>query len=267
LALAHWRLPGVLQRIALVYLFTSLIVLHTNVRTQVVVALTFLLGYWGLLTWLPDPADFGKNLSPSGNLVRLVDQTTIGANHLYTQGTVEKTDPEGLLSTIPTIVTALLGFWVALFIQDRGASLQTVRWLLAVGATATVVGLLWGDAFPISKKLWTSSFVMLTAGLATIVFAMCLFLFDVRGWRRAAMPLAIVGVNAIFVYVASWIVEVLLDTLRWQGTTLKSLLYHGLFTNWIQSAQLASLAFAIVTVVFWWLAVWLMSVRGWKVTV
>ncbi len=267
LELVNWRFPGVLQRIAIVYLLTSLVVLHLTVRVQVLLAITISLGYWALLAWFPDPANYLKNLSREGNLVRLIDQAVIGTNHLYTQGTVEKTDPEGLLSTLPAVVTALLGYWAGLFIQRRGVNVRTVAWLIAGGITSVACGLMWNDLFPISKKLWTSSFVMLTGGAAIIVLAGCLLLFDVWDWRRVAKPFRIVGENAIFVYVASWLAEVLLDVVHWEGASLKEHIYEGLFTNWIHPPQLASLGFAVATVVFWWFVLWLMSSRGWKIAV
>ena len=267
LELANWRFPGVLQRIAIVYLLTALIALHLTVRVQLLLAVTISLGYWALLVWLPDPTNYLKNLSPEGNLVRLIDQAVIGTHHLYTQGTVEKTDPEGLLSTLPAVVTALSGYWAGLFIQKHGVSVRTAAWLVAGGISSVACGLMWNDLFPISKKLWTSSFVMLTSGVAIIVLAGCLLLFDVWTWRRVAKPFRIVGENAIFVYVASWLAEVLLDDVHWEGTSLKEHVYEGLFTNWIHSPQLASLGFAVATVVFWWFVLWLMSSRGWKIAV
>ena len=114
-----------------------------------------------------------------------------------------KTDPEGLLSTLPAIVTSLLGYWTGLFIQRRGVNYRTVAILVVVGLVCAAIGQGWDFMFPINKKIWTSSFVLLTGGLAMVVLAGCLLKFDIWGWRRLARPFEIVGVNAIFVFVAS----------------------------------------------------------------
>lgn len=270
--LANLRFPGVLQRIALVYFAASLIVLHLGLRAQVVLATVLLLGYWALLGWLPDPHNYQSNLSPDGNVVRIVDRAVIGENHMYTYNAATKslrepTDPEGLLSTLPAIVTSLVGYWTGLAIQRRGANTNTVVWMIVVGLTVFATGLVWGHWFPIGKKLWTSSFVLVTAGLAMVVLAGCLLKFDVWGWRRLARPWEIVGVNAIFVFVASGLVAQLLGILQIGGTSAHGWLYSKLFTSWISDPQLASLAFAVATVTFWWLILWTMSRRGWSVRV
>jgi len=261
------RYPGVLVRIALVYFAASFIVLYLGLRAQVALAVVLLLGYWALLGWLPDPHNYQSNLSPEGNVVRIVDHAVIGENHTYTGGHTEKTDPEGLLSTLPAIVTALLGYWTGLLIQRRGANANTVLLLIGAGLVCFSVGWGWGHWFPISKKLWTSSFVLLTAGLAMIVLAGCLLKFDVWGWRRLARPWEIVGVNAIFVFVASGLIAQLLGIIRIGDTSVHGWLYRNLFTSWISNPQLSSLAYALATVIVWWLILWGMSRRGWSVRV
>src|SRR3972149_4613061 len=139
LDLATLRLPGVLVRIALVYLATSLVVLHTSFRTQIALAATLLLGYWALLAWLPNPGDYQANLSPDGNVAKVVDLALLGESHLYTQAQREKTDPEGLLSTLPAIATALLGYWTGLAIQRRGITGGAVARLVSAGVACFAV--------------------------------------------------------------------------------------------------------------------------------
>ena len=277
LRLETLRFPGVLQRIALVYLAASLVVLHVNLRAQAVLAAAVLLGYWALLHWLPNPHDPAANLTPAGNVVRVVDQALIPIGHLYTQGKAEPTDPEGLLSTLPAVVTALAGYWAGLFIQRRGVAWSTVGWLVAVGAVAAGAGLAWDAWFPISKKLWTSSFVLLTGGLASIVLAGCLAKFDLLGWRRLARPFEIVGINAIFVYVASGLVARVLTSFpvtlpSGDRTSLHTWIYRNVFrepilTHVAADERLASLAMALATVACWWLVLWVMSRRGWSIRV
>ncbi len=271
------RFPGVLQRIALVYFAASLMVLHIGVRGQMVIAGALLVGYWGLLHWLPNPHDAAANSTPAGNVVRMVDNALVGASHLYTQGQTEKTDPEGLLSTLPAIVTALLGYWVGLLVQRRSVNWNTVGALIALGAACAGVGMAWGLAFPLGKKLWTSSFVLLTGGLATVIFAGALAKFDVLGWRRLAWPFEIVGVNAIFVFVASGLVARLLGAIpvklaSGDMTSVHNWIYATCFRDPILAhvttdERLASLAMALATVASWWIILWLMSRKGWSVRV
>jgi predicted acyltransferase len=186
---------------------------------------------------------------------------------MYTKGKTEKTDPEGLLSTLPAIVTTLMGYWAGLLIQRKGVNLWTVAMLIGIGLVCFAVGWGWGLWFPISKKLWTSSFVLLTGGLAIVALGICLMVFDVWGWRRLARPFEIVGVNAIFVFVASGLLAQLLGIVEFGDVTAKAWLYSHLFTSWIADPRLASLGFALMTVAFWWLILWGMSRRGWTVRV
>ncbi|HEY4232997.1 MAG TPA: DUF5009 domain-containing protein [Lacipirellulaceae bacterium] len=260
---ATLRIPGVLQRIALVYLCVSLLALHTYVRTQVLLAVVILVGYWALLGLLPNPHDYERNLSPGGNVIRIVDRAIFGDQHLYTQGREEPTDPEGLLSTLPAIVTALAGYWAGLFIQRRGVSSQTLLVLVATGLAAAILGMTWGLWFPISKKMWTSSFVLLTAGLATVGLAICVWLFDVRARRRPAQPLQIAGVNAITAYMLSELGATLLGTTHVAGNTTQGWFYETVFASWIADPRLSSLAFALAFTLCCWLVLWGMSERGW----
>jgi predicted acyltransferase len=207
--LSNLRIFGVLVRIGLVYFFTSLLVLHIPLRGQIMIGVLILLGYWMLLAWYPDHDNYEKNLSREGNVVGLVDRTLIGTKHMWSGDSV--TDPEGMLSTFPAIVTALIGYWSGLFIQRHGVNYRTVAVLAACGLAIAAIGQGWHFAFPINKKLWTSSFVLLTGGLAMVVLAGCLMKFDIWGWRRLAWPFQIVGINAIFVFVGSGLLAVTLN--------------------------------------------------------
>ena len=262
-----WRILGVLQRIALVYLAASLIVLHTGLRSQAVIILALLLGYWALLAWLPVGSDYETRLSPEGNIVRVVDLKVLGAEHMYTQAESEKTEPEGLLSTLPAIVNTLLGYWVGLAIQRRGANRGTVRWLIVAGLIVAAIGLAWGTVFPINKKLWTSSFVLLTSGVGMTGLGLCLGLFDVAGYRKLARPFEIVGINAIFIFVGSGLLSQLLGATRIGESSTKGWLYEKAFTDHISDPKLASFMFAAATVAFWWIILWGMARRGWSVRV
>jgi predicted acyltransferase len=206
--LSNLRIFGVLVRIAIVYFFTSLIVLNIPVRGQVVLGIVLLLGYWATLGFLPDRHDYWKNLSNDHNFTVVVDRALIGDKHMYHGD--PPTEPEGFLSTFPAIVSALMGYWTGLFVQRRGINREMLIVLAFCGALCVEFGLLWHLAFPINKKLWTSSFVMLTSGLALQSLAGCILLFDIWNWRRLARPFEIVGVNAIFVFVCSGLLSIAL---------------------------------------------------------
>jgi predicted acyltransferase len=263
--LGNLRIFGVLVRIGIVYFCTSFIVLHIPLRGQVALAVIILLGYWATLAFLPNPHDYWANLSNKGNVTVIVDRALVGDKHMYHGD--PPTEPEGFLSTFPAIVTALLGYWTGLFIQRCGVNYRTVAVLAACGLACTAIGLGWHLIFPINKKIWTSSFVLLTDGLAMVVLAGCLLKFDIWGWRRLARPFEIVGVNAIFVFVASGLLSTAFSRWMIDGVTAKSWLYSHLFTSWIHDPKLASLGFALLTVAFWWFICWVMSRLGWAIRV
>jgi predicted acyltransferase len=261
------RLTGVLQRIALVYLAASLIVLNFGLRAQVAIGAAILLGFWAMLVWLPNPNDYQANLSPAGNFGRVVDVALIGEAHMRDQAKTEPSDPTGLLGTLPAIVSTLIGYWAGLFIERRGLKRETLVGLVIAGIVVTGVGLAWGFAFPINKKLWTSSYVLLSGGLACICLAGCLWLFDVRQWRRLARPFEIVGINAIAAYVGAELLSVVLGTVRVGSTTVKSWLYQNIFTSNFSDERIASVGYALAIVAIWWLVLWAMARRGWSIRV
>jgi predicted acyltransferase len=268
------RLPGVLQRIALAYLGAALIVLYCPAKTRWAIGVALLAGYAALLLLLPRSETVVERLSPAGNVVRVVDLAILGPNHMYTQARSEPTDPEGLLSTLPAIVTALLGFAVGRYLQRDLPNSRKVLNLLAMGLTLAAVGQAWHfvdpaiGGMPINKKLWTSSFVLLTAGLGTISLVATLWLFDVVGaeskiLKRVATAFQMVGVNAIFVFVASGIGARLFSMVPWGESNLKQHYYQTFFVGPLGNNELASLGFAVSIVAFWWLVLWLMWRRGW----
>ncbi|MEM9354285.1 MAG: DUF5009 domain-containing protein [Planctomycetota bacterium] len=273
LDLTGLRYPGVLQRIGLVYLIASLIVLGLKVRGQAVVAGVILVGYALLLHYAPAPGEPEQNLSQEGNVVRQVDLAIIGAEHMWTKATSHPTDPEGLLSTLPSVVTTLIGYWVGLALQRMPRTTPAAVRLATVGLA--VYGIGEGIALlgmPINKALWTSSFVLVTAGLATTTLAAFLWVFDILGKRTWAVPLQLVGVNAIFVFMASGIFARFLGMKQiavgeGQTVSLKQWIYDTAFTSWIAEPKLASLAFSLATIAFWWAILTAMWRKGWTIRV
>ncbi|HUP46732.1 MAG TPA: heparan-alpha-glucosaminide N-acetyltransferase domain-containing protein, partial [Thermoanaerobaculia bacterium] len=161
----HLRIPGVLQRIGVVYMIAALIALKTTRRQQMIIVAAILLGYWAILTRGPlEP--------PPETVAAAVDRAVFGENHLWSQS--KTWDPEGPLSTIPAIATGLLGILVAPWVREK-----RVRALALVGIAGLAVGLLWDPFFPINKPLWTSSYVVFTAGFACVMLALCIWIIDI----------------------------------------------------------------------------------------
>ena len=163
------RVLGVLQRIAICYFFASLLFVKTGLRTQIAVCVSALAGYWLAMSCVPVPGFGAGVLTPEGNLASWLDRAILGA-HTYRQGPY---DPEGILSTIPALATTLLGVFTGLWLRSAREQISKVKGLLAAGAIFAVLGWFWGLVFPVNKALWTSSYVLFTAGLALWLLAFC----------------------------------------------------------------------------------------------
>ena len=248
---ATFRIPGVLQRIAIVFVAVTWITEKTSRRIQIVIAAALLLGYWAAMTLTPVPGAGAGVLTPAGNLASYLDRAIFG-RHLLTP----LSDPEGLLSTLPAIATALCGVFAGDWLTESNGTRRSF-WLFTAGLTATLTGLAWARLlhFPINKNLWTSSFALFSAGFAAQVLAVCHWLVDVRGWRRWSRPFVVYGRNALAAYFLSVGTDSLLS--RWlvaDGSSLKFVMYRGAFISWLRpaySAELTSLAYAIAYVVVW----------------
>ena len=255
------RIPGVLQRISIVFLICSLIYFKTNWLSQIRVAIILLVGYFILMTAVPVP-DFGAaNLEPETNLGAWLDRLLLGG-HLWSQSKVW--DPEGILGTIPAIATGLLGILTGQLFSKVEAPAERVTWLFFIGALLIVVGLIWDLVFPINKAIWTSSYVLYAGGIAMQFFAACYWLIDVQGIKKWCTPFIYYGTNAIFVFVASgFLAKFLIRTKIGEGENEISLwgnLYKNLYASWL-SPMNASLAFAVTLILFFLLILWQMYKR------
>src|SRR6185436_5037137 len=175
------RIPGVLQRIAVCYLFASIIFLNTKVRTQIIVTLALLVIYWLIMTRLHAPGFAVGDLSKEGSLASFVDRVVFGP-HIWKQGKVY--DPEGILSTIPAIATTLFGVLTGQWLRSERTALEKLAGLFVVGAMCVAIGWSWNAFFPINKSLWTSSYVSFTSVLALQLLAICYWLIDIKSHRR-----------------------------------------------------------------------------------
>ena len=252
--LSRWRIPGVLQRIALCYLVAALAYRATvgdRGRQAIVVGIlsaVLALGYWAVMMLVPAPGGFAGDLSPEGNLGAWLDRTVLGG-HLWRP----RWDPEGLLSTVPAISTTLLGILAGLCLTGDWTPQRKVSALAWAGLAGVAIGLAWHQVFPINKPLWTSSYVAFTAGCASLLLAFCYWAIDIRGWRRGTTPMVILGVNAITLFVASGLLVKTLALIRVDGPDGRDIavsrwVYLNLFVP-LASPKNASLLYAVANLV------------------
>jgi predicted acyltransferase len=260
--LSAWRIPGVLQRIAICYLVSSVLYLWTGPRLRCGVIAMALVGYWILMRFVPVPG-FGVPgrdiplLHPDNNLAAWLDRRLM-MGHLY-EGV---RDPEGLLSTLPAVGTCLLGVAAGEWVRNFGLnSRRLLRRLVVAGLVCFALGEAWGLFFPVNKKLWTSSFVLLTAGLAMLALAGCHWVLDVRGWRgKWTTPALVFGTNAIVAYAFSELLAICgyAFPVMYMGrkTSWQDLVYSILFAR--MPPAWGSLAFSILFVLVCFVPVWVL---------
>ncbi len=275
--LATIRIPGVLQRIAVCYLFGGLIVLLSGLATGgraaaprrdarsgvlvvagVVVAL--LVGYWALMMFVPVPGYGAGRLDPDGNLAAYVDRRLM-LGHLWKP----TWDPEGFLSTLPAIATTLIGALVGEWLRSARPPRRKFAGLLAAGAVALLIGRLLHPFFPINKNLWTSSYVIFTGGFAMTLLAAIYWLADIRGWRRWGAPFVVLGMNAILSFtLSSWLAKcsLIYKLARADGrlVTWHGYVYERFFVP-LANPKNASLLFALAYVLLWLGVAWLLYRR------
>ncbi len=257
-SLGNLRLPGVLQRLALVYLAVALLTLHTRWRTQALVAAALLLGYWGLLTLT------GFGLEAGEDLGAYLDQALLGSSHLH----METWDPEGLLGTLPAIATGLLGGLTGHWLKSARPGRQKLLGLFLFAFIGIAAGWIWGLTFPLNKNLWTSSFVLYTAGFALLFLGVLYWLVDLQKWNPSwARPFVWLGTKPLWAYCGSQVGFMALYLLYVgtpdQHTNLMTAIQNALFginwdvigeTSW-RDPRWPSLYWALVILTFWTLLV------------
>lgn len=255
--LSELRILGVLQRIALAFGLGAVVCLALKDTQKLLAFSVFtLLAYWGILL-------FGGGNDPFGletNIVRQIDLSVLGANHLW-QGKGIPFDPEGLLSSLPAVVTVVFGFLTGQMIE-RTPNEKLVTKCLSFGIPALALGWFWGLAFPINKSLWTSSYVLYTTGWALIVLSLFIWLMEVRGQKKWAAPLLVFGMNSLFAYILSMVWVKILWLISWTNPAGETVNAY----DWLFSSVLApiagnlngSLLFALLHIVIFWAILWIL---------
>ncbi|MGC2434984.1 MAG: hypothetical protein WA433_14520, partial [Desulfobaccales bacterium] len=255
-SLANLRIPGVLQRIALVYLPLSIILIHTRWRKQALLAGALLLLYWGLMS-LP-----GFALEPGKDLGAAIDRAVFGEAHLWRF--TRTWDPEGLLGTLPALATGLLGALSGRWLLSGWERRRKLTGLLLAGVLGIIAGAAWGLVFPLNKYLWTSSYVVYTAGFALIFLGFWYWLADVREWRPLLVqPCVWLGMNPLVAYCGAQLVALALGVLYVgtpaEHTHLSALIMKTLFgegwgaagSTWLSDPLWPSLCWALIYLSFW----------------
>ena len=241
---SHLRILGVMQRLALCYGATSLIAILVKHKYIPVIVLSTLLGYFLLLL-------FGNGFEQSEqNIISIIDQSILGANHMYKDAGLA-IDPEGLLSTIPSICHVLIGFWcgkLLMSVKDNGERIQQ---LFLVGTVLTFSGFLLSYGCPISKKLWSPTFVLTTCGLASSFLGLLIWIIDIKGYKTWCRFFESFGVNPLFIYVMGAVLSILTGSFLFayggKLISVKLYMYKYLLQPLLGNFP-ASLAFALLFV-------------------
>ena len=257
------RIPGVLQRIALVYGITAILFLWLDLRQMFWLGAGCLLAYWGMLTLVPVPGGFPPNFEPATNLGAWIDASLLGG-HLWSQSKVW--DPEGLLSTLPALATSISGILAGAWLQSDRDHFEKTAGLMVTGTILLAGGLVWNAVFPINKQLWTSSYVLYTSGLAMLVFGVLYWWIDIHGHHRGTLPFVVYGTNALIVFAVSGLLARTLNAIHVTDSagnvaSIKAWLWTSVFERAFDSPYNASLAHAIVYVLLLLGFAWLLYSR------
>lgn len=257
---ADFKVTGVLQRIAVVYVIASFIVLNSRWKTQVTTIAALLVGYWAAMTLIPVPGYGAGVLTVEGNLASYLDSILLPGRRYHGSW-----DAEGILSTVPAIATCLMGYLTGSWLRSGRRREEIAGWLFVAGWGAILAGLSWDIWFPINKGIWTSSYALFTAGAALQFLGVCYWLIDVKGYSRWFQPAIVFGMNAIALYTLSEMATSIIYSIGiGSGESRVSLwtwLYQACFLSWAEPLN-ASLAFAVTYVVTWYLAMYLLHRRG-----
>lgn len=256
--LPNIRIMGVLQRIALCYLVVSIIFINSKISVQIFLTAIFLFIYWALMEWIFVPG-VGYGIYEKGKNVAAYLDRFILSGHM---GYYEKIgEPEGFLSTLPSLSTTLFGVLTGQFLKMKKEPRFTTLTIFIVGIAGVILGLIWAQWLPINKHLWTGSYSVLTAGLGLMVFSIFYLIIDVLNYKNWAKPLIVFGMNAITVYVLSIIFAKLITLIKFTGKDGNSYHIRALFYDNVLAPVFghfnASLIYAILYTLIWCGIMWI----------
>jgi len=252
------RILGVLQRIGIVYIICAAIFIKTKPKTQFYIMIGILILYWILMTLVPVPGFGVPNLEKETNLAAWLDRVILTEEHTWKSS--RTWDPEGILSTLPAVATALFGILMGDILKGKERSTaEKTAWIFSFGVMAWILGMTWGLFFPINKSLWTSSYVLYCGGLAAMMLALLYWIIDVQGYKRWCKIFVAYGINAITVFFLSAIIAKAMGIIKvdhnGEEISLRTWLYDTFFTSWLPP-DIASLAWALSFVLFFLMLLW-----------
>jgi predicted acyltransferase len=257
--ISETRVFGVLQRLALAYFATSLLVYFCKTRTVIIISALILIIYWPLMYY------GGTAPNPYGlqdNLVLKIDKWLLGDAHLYhgesVNGVPFAFDPEGLLSTFPTIVNCVAGYLTGVFIQKKGKSYEGMLRIMLMGFLLIALSFFWNYVFPYNKKIWTSSFVLLTVGIDLCILATIVYVVDIKQFIKSAWFFEVIGKNPLTIYLLSELLTIPFDMIKVQpGVSLWSWLFNDIFS--LASPYIGSFLQAIAYMMVCWSVAYFMD--------
>jgi len=245
--LGEVRLLGVLQRIALAYLAAALLLYWGGEKLGWIFSIAALLGYWPILYYLGTPGD---PYSLLGNAPLKWDLAVIGEKRMY-MGEGIPFDPEGILSTLTSIVNVIAGYLVGKFVQRRGNSLVSVQTLAVLGLVLIATSYAWDLVFPINKKIWTSPYVTLTVGWDLVMLSLLIFVVEIKNIASWTYFFQAFGRNPLILYVCSGVVISIISSIPIGDSDLKAVIYENAFTSWL-SPKNASFFFSVAYMLLIW---------------
>lgn len=257
--IAETRIFGVLQRIALCYLLASILLHYFKTRSVLIFSALALVGYHITLLAFGD-------LTLTGNAVLKLDKLLIGADHMYHGNGGIAFDPEGLLSTLPAIVNVIAGYFTGKFIQKNGQNFETIAKLIMIAGLLIIAGFAWDLTLPFNKKLWTSSFVLLTSGIDIFVIAILIYLLDMSKPGKWTYFFEVFGRNTLFIYLLSELFIISLAEISMKGTTLYNWIANNVFIA-VAGDYVGSLLFALWIMLTCWFVGYIMDKKGFYVKV
>lgn len=237
------RFPGVLQRIGVVFFFASILFINVKWKTLIGITITLLIGYWLLMTLVPVEGVASTLERAPNNFANWLDVKVFGS-HNYKPDY----DPEGLLSTIPSIASSLLGIFTGLILVSKQDKKATI--LMGIGGSLLIIGHLWDLVFPINKALWTSSFVLVTAGWANLILALIYYITDVQQIKFGSI-FRYAGANAIIIYFLSSFIAKVMGQIQVGDTSLHGWLFQKIYVHEAISLEMSSLLYGLTVLAFY----------------